>query len=666
MNKYQSYSYEYNHFENSLSGILSQLLVANRIQVNQVSSHKLLSHQAALPDNTPALAFSAYGVNYLQSLDTAHDLSCSSPSPHYHTSYNNGTSQYELTSTVLTQVSECDFARFRCMSSGIDLNTFNSLLRSILGITAITSDRRGGRCTSKYQYLGEGKEDSCAAASASLGYTMTTVSLDVTSQHCRENYSFLYRNERLYFSHSVTHTNLNTLNFNCEATNKYLSWCYHNYIGRLSNYKYDSDSDQHSIEYNLHLKGEITLVPSLSKFNYPKDYQNANLIKTQDIVNNNRIVKYLLLESNYDYEEFNSVYKTKNKFYDLVKRLAYNRPISYYSINNLLYNAKKVTKFLYKTSRNKYLHELNRYLYSDPISLQIANSQQSYMMVKNQYLFETEVPQLAMATYVTDFIRDNFMNLVGDNYGVILAYTFLKNNQTEINYEFANYLLTDQSCFKMIEENLNSIELYKTILYLGLTDTVNNPLQNNFFEYINDNLSRLYENIVFKEMLLYIFKYGKTYDLQALISNLASNLTKFFDNYYGIQIIKTVFEHHVNASTFYQVYNEAELHLEMIFKTRYLNILYFDFLERDLYPNFDNILINDTSNHALHEMTNILHSRVGYNSMSALVKKYGYAAISNKFDYLHDYVIYYGGKKTNIVLRSIKKLQCMDVSESSC
>jgi hypothetical protein len=37
------------------------------------------------------------------------------------------------------------------------------------------------------------------------------------------------------------------------------------------------------------------------------------------------------------------------------------------------------------------------------------------MMVKNQYLFETEVPQLAMATYVTDFIRDNFMNLVGDN-----------------------------------------------------------------------------------------------------------------------------------------------------------------------------------------------------------------------------------------------------------
>jgi hypothetical protein len=42
-------------------------------------------------------------------------------------------------------------------------------------------------------------------------------------------------------------------------------------------------------------------------------------------------------------------------------------------------------------------------------------------MVKNQYLFEVEVPTVAMATYVTDFIRDNFLNLVRDNYGVILA-----------------------------------------------------------------------------------------------------------------------------------------------------------------------------------------------------------------------------------------------------
>jgi len=42
--------------------------------------------------------------------------------------------------------------------------------------------------------------------------------------------------------------------------------------------------------------------------------------------------------------------------------------------------------------------------------------------------------------------------------------------------------------YELIEVNLNSIELYKTILSLGLTDTFNCPYQCNFFSYINQNL----------------------------------------------------------------------------------------------------------------------------------------------------------------------------------
>lgn len=63
------------------------------------------------------------------------------------------------------------------------------------------------------------------------------------------------------------------------------------------------------------------------------------------------------------------------------------------------------------------------------------------------------------------------------------------------------------------------------------------------------NLCNLYDKIIYKELLWYVFRYSKTNDLQDIIFTLSNNVTKFFDNIYGIHIIKTIFEIHRGAST---------------------------------------------------------------------------------------------------------------------
>jgi hypothetical protein len=57
------------------------------------------------------------------------------------------TSEQEVSMNKVTLISDCDWAYFRCMSNEIDLNTFNSLLKTVLLIYDI--DKKEGKCTKK-------------------------------------------------------------------------------------------------------------------------------------------------------------------------------------------------------------------------------------------------------------------------------------------------------------------------------------------------------------------------------------------------------------------------------------------------------------------------------------------------------------------------------------
>jgi hypothetical protein len=105
-------------------------------------------------------------------------------------------------------------------------------------------------------------------------------------------------------------------------------------------------------------------------------------------------------------------------------------------------------------------------------------------------------------------------------------------------------------------------------VYFKYIDTVKHPEQSYFFKYINANICTLYENIIYKELLWFLFKHSRTNDLQDIIVSLAHNIAHFFDNIYGIHIMKTIFEYHNSSPSFKVLYEVIFGQLETILTSR--------------------------------------------------------------------------------------------------
>jgi len=81
----------------------------------------------------------------------------------------------------------------------------------------------------------------------------------------------------------------------------------------LSNFECNTESYSQNIEYDLNLKGQVTLVPSL-KNSYPKSEQILKVAQTTVNINNKRLSDFLIsLESEID-AEFVHNQDNKSKF----------------------------------------------------------------------------------------------------------------------------------------------------------------------------------------------------------------------------------------------------------------------------------------------------------------------------------------------------------------
>jgi hypothetical protein len=77
------------------------------------------------------------------------------------------------------------------------------------------------------------------------------------------------------------------------AINEYMARCHYNYANRLSNFECNEESYSQNIEYDLNLKGEVTLVPSLNN-TYPKSEQIIKVAQTTVNINNKRLSDFLV------------------------------------------------------------------------------------------------------------------------------------------------------------------------------------------------------------------------------------------------------------------------------------------------------------------------------------------------------------------------------------
>lgn len=56
---------------------------------------------------------------------------------------------------------------------------------------------------------------------------------------------------------------------------------------------------------------------------------------------------------------------------------------------------------------------------------------------------------------------------------------------------------------------------------------------------------------------------------------------------------------------------------------RYLNLLWFYFLENNTYPEYVDMLTYDCSSEGLDALASVISSKIGINSVSALIEKVG-------------------------------------------
>jgi hypothetical protein len=72
----------------------------------------------------------------------------------------------------------------------------------------------------------------------------------------------------------------------------------------------------------------------------------------------------------------------------------------------------------------------------------LATSNDHYLVIKNQQLFELYIPGVIEHHYVTEFVREHMLELSKDNLGVILVYMHFKYIFDEVDAKYVNRFLS--------------------------------------------------------------------------------------------------------------------------------------------------------------------------------------------------------------------------------